>query len=160
MATALLFLLPWLGVCGYALWRGGQPERLVGGLFLLAFILSIITNRLGMQWHGVEVGTMGVDTALLIALLAIALRANRYWPIGMAAMQLLQVMGHLLKIADPRMLPLLYWISSVVWAYPMLVLLWLGTLRHHNRVKRFGPESSWSDSSGRSAAIDRDSPIG
>ena len=84
---------------------------------------------------------------MLVLLLAIAFRANRYWPIGMAAMQVLQVVGHLLKLADPHMLPLLYWISSVVWAYPMLILLGLGTVRHRNRVKRLGPEPSWSSSS-------------
>ncbi|MDB5680426.1 MAG: hypothetical protein JWO16_231, partial [Sphingomonas bacterium] len=78
---------------------------------------------------------------------AIALRANRYWPIGIAAMQVLQVVGHLLKLADPHMLPLLYWLSSVVWAYPMLILLALGTVRHRNREKRLGPEPSWSSSS-------------
>lgn len=158
MATALLFLLPWLGVCAYALWRGAQPERFVASLFLAAFVLSIMANRLGRQWHGIEIGTLGVDVALLACLMVIAFRANRYWPIGIAAMQLLQVAGHLLKLADPRMLPLLYWISSVVWAYPMLVLLWLGTLRHRNRVIRSGPESSWSGSSNRSAATGPRSP--
>ena len=77
----------------------------------------------------------------------IALRANRYWPIGMAAMQVLQVVGTLLMLADRQMVPLLYWISNVVWAYPMLILLALGTVRHRNRVKRLGPEPSWSSSS-------------
>ncbi len=147
--VAILFTVLWLGVCAYALWRGGQPERLVAIIFLVAAPLSgvVYSDRL---WHGMQLGIFAVDVAMLGLLAIIALRANRYWPIGMAAMQVFQVAGHLLKLADPKLLPLLYWISGVVWAYPMLILLLLGTIRHHNRVKRTGPEPSWSSSSARS----------
>jgi cytochrome c-type biogenesis protein CcmH/NrfF len=86
---------------------------------------------------------------MLVLMLAIAFRANRYWPMGLAAMQMLQVFGHLIKLADPTMLHVVYWISAVVWAYPMLLLLLLGAVRHRNRVKRTGPEPSWSNSSPR-----------
>src|SRR3569623_2487075 len=143
---AILFIILWLGVCGYALWRGGQPERFVAAIFLIAAPLASALYS-AHRWHGMQLGIFAADTVMLVLLLAIAMKANRYWPIGLAAMQLLQVTGHLLKLADPHMLPVLYWISAVVWAYPMLVLLWLGTIRHHNRVKKFGPERSWSGSS-------------
>lgn len=145
--VAVLFLLLWLGVCSYALWRGGQPERSVAAIFLAAVPLGSAAYAAGYHWQGIELGIFGIDLAMLVLLLAIAFRANRYWPIGIAAMQVLQVVGHLLKLADPHMLPLLYWISNVVWAYPMLILLALGTVRHRNRVKRLGPEPSWSNSS-------------
>ena len=144
---ALLFLVLWLGVCGYALWRGAQPERFVAVIFLAAVPAGAAAYSTGLRWRGIEMGLFGVDMTMLVLLLIIAMKANRYWPIAMAAMQVFQVVGHLLKLADPRMLPLLYWISNVVWAYPMLILLLLGTVRHHNRVKRLGPEPSWSNSS-------------
>jgi len=143
---AVLFTVLWLGVCAYALWRGGQPERFVAIIFLIAAPLSSAVYS-GDLWHGMQIGIFAVDVVMLGLLLAIALRANRYWPIGIVAMQLLQVIGHLLKLADPYMPTLLYWISSVVWAYPMLILLLLGTLRHRNREKRLGPEPPWSNSS-------------
>ena len=142
----LLFLCLWLGICGYALWRGGRPEQFVALSFLVAFVLTVASDQLGFHWHGIQMGTFLVDVMLLIVLVAIALRANRYWPIGIAAMQSLEVIGTLLRLADPRMAPLLYWIGTVVWAYPMLILLLLGTVRHRNREKRLGPESSWSSS--------------
>lgn len=143
----MLFLCLWLGVCGYALWRGGRPEQFVSLSFVVAFVLTVASDQLGYQWHGIQMGTFFVDVMLLIVLVAIALRANRYWPIGIAAMQALAVIGTLLMLADPHMVPLLYWLSSVVWAYPMLILLALGTVRHRNREKRLGPEPSWSSSS-------------
>lgn len=145
MTVVILFIGLWFGVCAYALWRGAQPERLVALIFLILGPLSGVAHSLGYQWRGIDLGVFGLDALMLLLLLAIAFRANRYWPIGIAAMQVLQVVGHLLKLADPGMLPMLYWLSSVVWAYPMLVLLLLGTIRHRNRVKRLGPEASWSN---------------
>ena len=147
MAVVILFIALWFGVCAYALWRGAQPERFVAVIFLVLGPLSGVAHSLGYQWRGIELGVFALDILMLLLLLAIAFRANRYWPIGIAAMQVLQVVGHLLKLADPRMLPLLYWVGAVVWAYPMLLLLLLGTVRHHNRVKRLGAEPSWSRSS-------------
>lgn len=143
---AVLFIALWLGVCAYALWRGGQPERLVAVMFLIAAPLSsaVYSSRL---WHGMQIGIFTVDVVMLGLLVMIALRANRYWPIGMAAMQVLQVVGQLLKLVDRDMPILIYWIGAAVWAYPMLTLLLLGTLRHHNREKRLGPEQPWSSSS-------------
>lgn len=142
----LLFFLLWLGVCAYALWRGGQPERFVAVIFLIAAPLTsaVYSNN---SWHGMQLGIFAVDIVMLILLVVIALRANRYWPIGMTAMQLLQVVGQMLKLADLNMPVVIYWIGAVVWAYPMLILLLLGTVRHRNREKRLGPESSWSNSS-------------
>jgi len=147
MTIVILFIALWFGVCGYALWRGGTPERLVALTFLVLGPLSGVVHSRGRPWHDVDVGVFLLDFVMLLLLVALALKANRYWPIGMAAMQVFQVLGHLIKLADPRMLPLLYWISAAVWAYPMLILLLLGTVRHRNRVKRLGPEPSWSNSS-------------
>jgi hypothetical protein len=141
-----LFAFLWLGSCGYALWRGGQPERFVAIMFVVAVLLNWVIY-IPNPWRGVQWGILGVDTVMLILMLAIAFRANRYWPMGMAAMQLLEVVGHLIKLTDPAMLHVVYWVSAVVWGYPMLLLLWLGTIRHHNRVKKFGPERPWSGSS-------------
>lgn len=139
-----LFAFLWLGSCVYALWRGGQPERFAALIFLAAVPLCLVAYT-PHPWRGVQWIILAIDVVMLMLLLAIAFRANRYWPIGVAAMQLLQVSGHFLRLTDPHMMYLLYWISAVVWAYPMLLLLALGTLRHRNRVKRHGPEKSWSD---------------
>ncbi|MDB5679748.1 hypothetical protein [Sphingomonas bacterium] len=141
-----LFAFLWLGSCAYALWRGGQPERFVAVIFLASSPLSIAAYTPN-PWRGVQWGILTVDVVMLVLMLAIAFRANRYWPMGIAAMQMLQVLGHLIKLTDPTMLHVVYWVSAVVWAYPMLLLLLLGTVRHHNRVKRLGPEPSWSKSS-------------
>lgn len=146
MVIFAAFLAFWIAACGYALWRGGAPERWVGAIFLLAFPASRLAYGLGWDWAGLTLGVLLVDLAMLVALVGIALRANRQWPIPMAAMQILQTVGHLLKLAEPSMLPLLYWLSRVSWAYPMLLLLALATLRHANRERRLGAERPWSRS--------------
>lgn len=149
MTLLIGFVAFWLACCLYAIAKGGGPERMVGILFLLAFPLSRLAFRTGWQVLGIPAGVLLVDLAMLIPLVLIALRANRQWPIPMAAMQLLQLMGHFLKLAEPSLLPLLYWLSRIAWAYPMLVLLALGTLRHVARERRLGAEPSWSNSSNR-----------
>jgi hypothetical protein len=113
-------------------------------VFLLAFPASRLGFLTGWRFQGVAVGVLLVDLAMLAPLFWLALRANRQWPMPMAAMQALQVLGHLMKLAQPTILPLLYWLDRVAWAYPMLVLLALGTLRHANRVRRLGAEPPWS----------------
>jgi hypothetical protein len=140
------FLAFWLVSCGYALISGGIPERIAAGIFLLAFPASRLAFSLGWSVAGLSLGVLIVDLAMLLPMLWIALKANRLWPIPMAAMQALQILGHVLKLADPTMLPLLYWLSRIAWAYPMLVLLVLGTLRHANRERRLGAEQPWSSS--------------
>lgn len=152
-----LFAFLWLGSCVYALWRGGQPERCVSVIFLIAVPLSFMAY-VPDPWRGVQWIILAIDSTMFVLLVAIAFRANRYWPMGVAAMQLLQVMGHFLKLTDPAMLHVVYWISAVVWAYPMLLLLALGTMRHRNRVKRLGPEPSWSNSSRPLASATGESP--
>ncbi|WP_404373718.1 hypothetical protein AB5I39_08575 [Sphingomonas sp. MMS24-J45] len=137
------FLAFWLFVCGYALWRGGAPERAAAAVFLLAFPASRVAFLTGWHFHGLAVGVLLVDLAMLLPLVWIALRANRQWPIPMAAMQMLGLAGHFLKLAEPSMLPLLYWLGRIAWAYPMLVLLALATLRHVNRERRLGAEPPW-----------------
>lgn len=147
-----IFLAFWVAICGYALWRGGAPERLVGVIFLLAFPASRLAYATGWTFQGLAMGVFFVDVMMFIAMFWIAMNANRQWPIPMVAMQGLQVLGHFLKLSEPSMLPLLYWLGRIAWSYPMLVLLALATLRHVNRERRLGAEPPWSRSYARSRA--------
>lgn len=139
------FTLIWLFSCSYAIWRGGAPERLVAGLFLLALPLTVLLYSLAPTRDGPSWGVLAVDMMLLAALLPIAWRANRLWPITMAGMQLILVLGHVLTLINPRSLPpILYWLTSAFWAYPMLALLVIATVRHRGRVRTIGHEQSWN----------------
>jgi hypothetical protein len=139
------FIAFWFLTCAYSLWRGGGPERFVATLFLLAVPASIAAFSLGWRHDGVNLGLVIVDVAMLAGLFPIAWAANRFWPLAITGMQIILVVGHVLKLAQPTGLPpLLYWLTSAFWAYPMLALLALGTIRHQARTKKLGSEPSWS----------------
>lgn len=148
MSGTHIFLII-LGVtCGYALWRGGGPER-VGSLMLLAaalatgyFYAASLTS-----FQTVEIGVLIVDHLLLAGLVVLMWRADRLWPIAMAGLHLVNVAAHWVRIDDPGLVSAVYAIILQSWAYPMQLLLAIATLLHRRRIRRFGADNSWLHSS-------------
>lgn len=142
-----------LALCvGYAWLRGGGPERAGAAIIALGSILSTaLISAPALRFTGVERGVFLVDVAALCAFLALALRANRYWPLWIAALQLIGTAGHAVKMVDSQVIRLVYAFIMAFWTYPMLLLLVAGTWRHQRRLTRFGADRSWSSSFARSA---------
>lgn len=139
-----LLLLCW----AYALLRGGAPERIGTTVLLIGSLLTLATvSSQATSYASVETGVFLVDVATLLAFLALALRAERYWPLWITALQLIGTAGHVVKFVDPDLMPKAYALAAIVWSYPMLALLALGTFRHQRRLARFGVDRSWSSSS-------------
>jgi hypothetical protein len=133
--------------CGYAFLRGGAPERIGAGIYLFGTALTVAaawesSNRFG----SLEVGILVVDIAALAAFVVLALRANRFWPLWVAALQLLATAGHLAKLLEPNMIRWAYAFLLGAGSYPTLLLFALGTFRHQQRLKKFGVDRSWSSS--------------
>ncbi len=141
----LAFLILSAICCSYALVRGGSPERLTAVIFLAGTFASIMISihapppPEGFQW-----AIFLVDLAMFIALGAIMLFARRYWPMAITACQLLAVMGHVIRLLDPQIVPVLYWISTAFWAVPQMLFLATATARHRSRLRRHGVDPAWS----------------
>jgi hypothetical protein len=118
----------------YALWRGGWPERAgalvitVGALLTLALYSPAAT-----RFNQPEVYVLAVDVAVLAAYVWRAISTDRYWPLWTAALQLIGVLAHVAKLADPVMLRNGYAFLVAFWSYPMLLTIALGTWQHHKR---------------------------
>lgn len=142
----VVFYFSLLFVCwAYALAKGAGPERIGASIIGVGSILTVLvasgpTNR----FASVEVGIFLVDVACLIAFLALALRAERYWPLWIAGLQLIGTAGHAVKLVDPEIIRRAYWFILGFWSYPMLLLIVLGTWRHQQRLVKFGIDKSWS----------------
>lgn len=150
MRIALFFLL--LGLCfGYALWRGGTPERIVAAGFLTAAVATRLL-LLGSDRPFSEESRLllAIDVSLLALLVGLALMSDRWWPLWMGALQLLEVAIQLVIVFDVEYLRWTFAILHGVWSYPMLALLVVATWRHRRRVRRNGADPSWSSSSVRS----------
>ena len=64
----------------------------------------------------------------LAAFLILALRAERYWPLWVAALQVIGTAGYFVKLADPDVIRRAYAFALAFWSYPMLLLIALGDL--------------------------------
>jgi len=133
----------------FALVRGGAPERIVGVALLLAFGVSIgMQQPLASRFVSVEWGIFAADLVLLIVLLAVALHADRFWTLWLAAFHTLGTGGHLVRGLDHGIEPIAYAILLASWSYPMVLLLVIGTARHSRR-RKLGHARDWS---GRASA--------
>src|SRR5687767_7234715 len=100
MVRAFLFLGFFVVSFGYAMLRGGAPER-TAALLLLAGLVGSTTAgifHLPGQFSSVPVSLAIVDCLLGLALAALAMRANRLWIIPVAACQLITALGHVAKV--------------------------------------------------------------
>jgi hypothetical protein len=141
----LIFNIFLIGTCCYAFVRGGAPERIVAALFPAAAAISVLWGRqISDVFAKPAYGLLAVDLALLLALTAVALKANRNWTMTVAAMQLIMVSVHLIRILNPDTIRPVYTVMLALWSWPMVLLLALGTFQHRRRLKRNGRDRSWS----------------
>jgi hypothetical protein len=101
----------------------------------------------GVRFGSVEVGVFLVDLAAFLVFLGLALRAERHWPLWVAALQAIGTAGHAAKLVDPAVIPVAYAFVLAFWVYPMLLLIVMGTWQHQRRLAKFGVDKSWSSSS-------------
>lgn len=141
--AAFLVLIALLAI--HAACRGGAPERLTAMAMLVAAVATSMANmQAALPFRDVEWLLFWIDGALFAALLAIALTANRFWPLWVAAIQCVALAAHAARAFDAAILPLAYWWIIGKLSYPMLVLLAVGIERHHRRRRRGDVDPAWS----------------
>lgn len=152
MDRVALFALLQLIASGYALARGGAPERVVGfSLLTAAALTALLQQPMASRFFTVEWGALLVDLTLLGVLVGVALYSDRFWPLWLAAFQALGTGGHMVRGLDHGISPLAYAILLASWSYPMIVLLVIGTMRHAERCRRRGDDRDWSGAPSRLA---------
>jgi hypothetical protein len=144
LRVALILALV-VGGCLLAFRRGGPPERFAA----TAIVIWILTDAMYHLAFGpsgfdsVDPFHLVLDGAQLVAILWLALHANRMWPLWAAAAQLICVSAHLVAFIEPGGMRLAYWAMTQMPQYIQLVALLLGALAHTRRLQRIGPYRSW-----------------
>lgn len=145
-ARLIFFLLLTIISTIYALWRGGAPERIAAIIFICGYIATVaFQSPMKNRFHDLELGVFIVDGAVLVALVIVAIFANRYWTIWVAGFQIIQTLSHLPRLLVPDILPQAYGEMISFWGYPMVVILMAGTYRHQGRLKQKGTDVPWSN---------------
>jgi hypothetical protein len=131
-----LYLVTLILGCGYALIRGGRPERLGAAIVLSGMIGS---NLAGLYAGHVLLATNAlivlVDLLELVALLLLACRSDRFWPMWAAMFQLDTVLTHVVMIAHSTP-PFSYGLALRLFALPLPLIVGVGAWRHRRRSTR------------------------
>jgi hypothetical protein len=118
----------------YALMRGSRDERHVALICLFgAAVTTLVLSPLADRFAGVEGPVLLVDLAVLAGFSTVALRSERFWPLWVAGLQLTTLMGHMMKGVESELLPRAYAAALNFWAYPIILILAIGTWRSHRR---------------------------
>ena len=145
MDRVLIFYTIQLAASGYAILRGGAPERLTGlALLIAALSTGIVERNVPSLFSGLELGVMIVDLILLAVMIGITLSADRFWPAWVTALHALGTGAHLARAISPDVIRLVYALLSAAWSYPIVLLLVIGTARHSQRIRAKGWDLDWS----------------
>lgn len=134
-----------LAVVIFAFRKGAEPERLVGVILTATFLLDLGNHALfgDPAWFAINPGHVVIDVWAFLALMWVALRANRGWPLCVSAGQMIVVLAHLAKLWEPSMVRKAYWGMTQMPFVLQLVVLALGTSAHIARARRIGWYHSW-----------------
>ncbi len=138
-----VFRILLLLVVVYALTRGGRDERYVAIICAVgALVTSLVISPLAERFEGLEIQVLLVDIAVLTGFVAVALRSTRFWPLWVAGLQLTTLMGHLFKQLQSGLIPEAYAAALNFWAYPIVIILGIGTFRTQLRRGDYEPVAS------------------
>jgi len=128
------FLYQWASLAALAIatgvgfWRGGWPERVSGVAMILAWLATALLYN-SIQLHGTEVGPVLADVFLMLVLLYVALKSDRWWPMWACAFQALNVVLHFALAADAVLWRRAAWMASSAFSYLIMLSLFLGSVR-------------------------------
>ena len=144
MIHFLAFTAAFLACFIYAFAAGGRPERLAMLAQLTAFVVGVLVISFQWtRWIGFPVGVALTDVGLALALIALALKANRMWPIVLAGMQVATVFAHMAKLLSFPLPTAGYAVFVQLWGWPMLFVTMIGIYKHRQRTRSFGKEKDW-----------------
>tara|TARA_R110001606_G_scaffold215047_2_gene362932 strand:- start:6770 stop:7210 length:441 start_codon:yes stop_codon:yes gene_type:complete len=143
----LVFIFLLGAICIYALYRGGGPERWVAcvviGMVALDPAVHLFTP---LEYATLDPGHLVIDLVAWTGLVAIALRANRFWPLWVVSLQTIALVSHATRLLDVTIQPKAYMIMQIGSSYPLLAALMIGTFFHQKRLKAAGIDRPWRNS--------------
>lgn len=110
---------------GVAFRWGGFDERLAAALFIAGTIASKVA--LHFDYQSTETGLLVIDLSVLVCLIGLALRSDRFWPLWAAAFQLVAVTVHVASFTESGDFQWAYAVALIFWSYPVLIALTAGT---------------------------------
>ena len=136
-----------------ALWRGAGPERWSALVFVGLLIVDRLYHQIsgrGALYGAMDIGHFCMDLVATVAFVAIALRANRIYPLWLAGLQVTAVISHIIRAISPAIAGGAYSILMILPSYFQIVVFGVGIVLHLRRIKKQPHYRSWLTSSPRS----------
>lgn len=135
MDRLLLYHALLIIACGYALVRGKTDARIVALVFLAGnFATTALRSHVATTYSSVETSILVIDILGFAGFTYAALISDRFWPLWVSGLQLTTSMGHVMKAMDSDLVPIAYAAALRFWAYPILIILLVGTWRSRRRL--------------------------
>jgi hypothetical protein len=139
-----LFLVLLLIAVGYALRRGGGPERVMAVIAALMVVLDAILHLVvPVEFALLDTGHLAIDLFGAASTTMLGLSAHRVWPMGMAVLHILPLLAHTSRVLDFGMHPAAYLAMQVAPSWLVAPVLVCATWCHHRRKKAAGADPSW-----------------
>jgi hypothetical protein len=140
LATALLFLI--------AIWKGKGPERACAGTMLAMILVDRGYHAVfgpSPTFEVIDAWHLLLDTGALFAFVLIALKANRFYPLVLAAAQLVAFSAHLVRMLVEPVSSLSYFLLYTTPFWFQLIVLAGGMAHHFHRSSILGRYPDWRD---------------
>lgn len=138
MASILMLLL-------FVNLRGAFPERTIIWIVFIADVADLFYHRIygPSDFKSVDYFHVVIDSATFLAVLWVALGANRVWPLPVCSLHLLGLTAHIAELSGLPSFNKVYWAMTSIPDYLQLPLILIGTLLHTRRYDRIGPYRDW-----------------
>lgn len=139
-----VFLALLVVALGYAARRGGGPERLMVAIASLMVVLDTLLHRVvPVEFTSLDTGHLVIDLFGAVTTITLALKAHRFWPMGMAVLHILPLLAHSSRALDLAMHPVAYLVMQVAPSWLVAPVLIGATWQHRRRLTAFGFDPSW-----------------
>lgn len=104
--------------------KGDYEERRVAIALLFASVASLAAVIIEQRYfEGINITMFFVDVIFLLYLFSISLYSEKYWPLWVSSLQILNATIHLVILLIPDTLPRAYAVSQGIWSYFQMLIV-------------------------------------
>lgn len=134
-----------IGLCLWALFRGGGPERSGASLLLVGYLGKeiLVFSGFPINYESPNMVHLVYTGILFFGSLALAIKSNRVWPLFFSAFCLVQFTGHISVVFGHDGRILAYWLMTQVPIILQALILGIGTIAFLIRLKANAQAPDW-----------------